>query len=302
MNPVLTIDSQVHAYERDHPKRPWGEFLEESNDTSGWVPEVTGDDMCAAMDAVGVDAALLVSPFTMYGFDPSYALKVYAKHPRRFALIKPFDPASASVAEEIAEWAATPGVVGTRILLDEPACWSADHPGLNTVFAASKAHSLPLAVHASGHLPLLATLARQHPQTQVVLDHLGLTQPFAPPPPEKPFANLADVVALAELDNVAIKVSGVCTLSHQPFPYEDIWTPLMRIFESFGFERCLWGTDWTRAVDLLTYEQGVRAFTTTNQLSDSERTALMGGSLMKIYDWRPSTGSRHRDTNALARE
>jgi hypothetical protein len=27
--------------------------------------EVTGDDMVAAMDAVGVDGALLVSPFSM---------------------------------------------------------------------------------------------------------------------------------------------------------------------------------------------------------------------------------------------
>src|ERR1035441_1370051 len=33
------------------------------------VAEVTGDDMVAAMDAVGVDGALLVSPFTMYRFD-----------------------------------------------------------------------------------------------------------------------------------------------------------------------------------------------------------------------------------------
>jgi hypothetical protein len=30
--------------------------------------EVTGDDMVAAMDAVGVDGALLVSPFTLYRY------------------------------------------------------------------------------------------------------------------------------------------------------------------------------------------------------------------------------------------
>ena len=160
MNGTPTIDSQVHAYERAHPKRPWGRFLEDSDDTSGWVPEVTGDDMVAAMDAVGVDGVLLVSPFTMYGYDPSYALEVYAKHPRRFALIKPFNPASARVAEEIAEWAATPGVVGSRILLDDREAWSADHLGLNRIFAASAFHRLPLAVHAPNHLQLIAELAR----------------------------------------------------------------------------------------------------------------------------------------------
>ena len=203
MNSTPTIDSQVHAYERDHPKRPWGKFLEVSDDTSGWVPEVTADDMIAAMDAVEVDAALLVSPFTMYGYDPSYALEVYAEHPHRFALIKPFNPASASVAEEIAEWASIPGVVGTGILLDDQVYWSGEHSGLNRIFAASASHGLPLAVHAPDHLPLIAELARRHPDTQVVLDHLGLTQPLVPPSPKEPFRNISKVVALAKHDNIA---------------------------------------------------------------------------------------------------
>ena len=64
---------------------------------------------------------------------------------------------------------------------------------------------------------------------------------------------------------MAIKISGACTLSHEPFPYADIWEPLGRIFEAFGFDRCMWGTDWTRAVRLLTYEQGVEAFRATDR-------------------------------------
>ena len=47
----------------------------------------------------------------------------------------------------------------------------------------------------------------------------------------------------------------------------------------------LWGTDWTRAVGLLSYEQGIEAFRVTDRLSDSERAALMGGTLTRVYDW-----------------
>src|SRR5436189_395694 len=65
-----TIDAQVHAYERNHPGRPWAGVLH-------GPAEVTGEQMVAAMDAVGVDGAVLVSPFTMYGYDASYALEVY---------------------------------------------------------------------------------------------------------------------------------------------------------------------------------------------------------------------------------
>src|SRR3546814_17723849 len=82
---MMTIDAQVHAYERDHPGRPWVDVLH-------GPPEVTGDDMVRAMDTVGVDGALLVSPHTMYRYDASYAIQVRAAHPGRFALIKPVDP------------------------------------------------------------------------------------------------------------------------------------------------------------------------------------------------------------------
>ena len=90
---------------------------------------------------------------------------------------------------------------------------------------------------SSGKLPLLRELARRNPDTQIVIDHLGIAQPFEPPAPAVPFAEMDNILALAECDNVAIKISGACTLSHEPFPYPDIWEPLRRIFDAFGFER-----------------------------------------------------------------
>jgi predicted TIM-barrel fold metal-dependent hydrolase len=59
-------------------------------------------------------------------------------------------------------------------------------------------------------------------------------------------------------------------------------------FDAFGFDRCTWGTDWTRAVALLTYEQGVEAFRVTDRLSDSDRATLMGETLQRVYNWSPS--------------
>ncbi len=280
---IPTIDCQVHAYERNRPERPWSGYLQGPE-------EVTGDHMVAAMDALGVDGALLISPFSLYRYDASYALEVYDRHPGRFGLIKPFDPRSESVADEIAEWANTPGVVGARIMLTAQP-FEADDPGLNRILAAGARAGIPVNVMCSGKLPLLRELVRRNPDTQVVVDHLGLVQPPEPPPPPEPFADLPNVLSLAAFDNVAIKISGAGTLSHYPFPYQDIWEPLRKIFDAFGFDRCMWGTDWTRAVKLLTYEQGVEAFRVTDQLSDSERSALMGRTLMKIYNWSPDVGA-----------
>ena len=277
---TLTIDCQVHCYERNRPQRPWHGFLEGPE-------EVTGDDMVAAMDAVGVDGAILISPFALYQYDASYALEVYAKHPGKFGLVRPFDPTSETIAEDMAQWTATPGVVGARIMLTAHD-YEVDHPGLNAIFASCARAGVPVNVMASGKLPLLTELARLNPDTRVIIDHVGLAQPFVPPAPPEPFADLPNVLAAAELENVAIKISGACTLSHEPFPYPDIWEPLSRVFDAYGLERCLWGTDWTRAVRLLTYEQGVEPFRVTDRLSDSERATLMGGTLANIYKWSPS--------------
>jgi len=278
---MVIIDAQVHAYERDHPGRPWAAVLH-------GPPEVTGNDMVSAMDAVGVDGALLVSPFTMYRYDASYAIEVHAAHPGRFALIKPVDPADPAVADTIAAWAARDGAVAVRIMMTRGVSSDPADPGINRVLAAAAKHSLPVNLLCWGRLEQVEQMAARNPNTMLVIDHLGLQQPFEPPPPKEPFADLPRVLKLATHANVAIKISGACTLSHEPYPYNDIWAPLARIFSAFGFDRCMWGTDWTRAVALLTYQQGVDAFRLTDRLSDSDRAALMGGTLQRVYDWSPS--------------
>jgi L-fuconolactonase len=281
---MATIDAQVHAYERDHPGRPWAAVLH-------GPPEVTGDDMVAAMDAVGVDGAILVSAFTMYRYDASYAVQVRDAHPGRFALVKPVDPSDPAVADTIADWAATPGAVGVRIMMRGAVSTDPADPGINRVLAAAGRHSLPVNLLAYGRLEQVGQLAARNPGTRLVIDHLGLPQPFEPPPAAEPWADLPKLLALAPHENVAVKVTGACTLSREPFPYRDIWDPLGRIFDAFGLDRCMWGTDWTRAVALLSYEQGVEAFRVTDRLSDSDRVQLMGGTAQRVYGWAPTAAA-----------
>jgi L-fuconolactonase len=275
-----TIDAQVHTYERNHPGRPWAATLTGPE-------QVTGDDMVRAMDAVGLDGALLISVFTMYRYDASYAVEVRNKYPGRFALIKPVNPSDPAVAETIAQWAATPGTVGIRIMMNRDVSEDPADPGINRVLAAGARHGLPVNILCWGRLEQAAALAARNPDTSIVIDHLGLQQPFEPPPPAQPFADLPKVLEVARQPNVAIKITGACTLSREAYPYKDIWDPLARIFDAFGIDRCMWGTDWTRAVKLLTYQQGVDAFRNTDRLSDSDKRTLMGGTLQRVYKWSP---------------
>jgi predicted TIM-barrel fold metal-dependent hydrolase len=60
---------------------------------------------------------------------------------------------------------------------------------------------------------------------------------------------------------------------------------VLRVIDAFGPDRCMWGTDWTRAIGMLTYEQGVAPFRDTKRLSESDKAALMGGTLQNVYKW-----------------
>jgi predicted TIM-barrel fold metal-dependent hydrolase len=241
--------------------------------------------MVAAMDDAGVQRAILVSPWTLYRTDTSYAVEVHQAYPNRFRLVAPIDPYRDGAADAVNSWASTAGAVGIRLMAAITDGFRADDRQVRATIRAAATAGFPISVFCPTQLSILDELARLHPDTQFVLDHLGLTQPLSPPTPDDPFADLGNVLALARHPNIAVKVTGVCTLSHKPFPFADLWPPLCRLFDAYGIERCMWGSDWTRAVDFVSYQDSVASFRDWLPLSASERSALMGAVVTRIFDW-----------------
>jgi predicted TIM-barrel fold metal-dependent hydrolase len=226
----------------------------------------------------------------MYQYDASYAVDVAKAHPGRMAIVKPVNPDDPAVADVVAEWKKTHGAVGIRIMLTKENGRGPDHPGLARIAKAAAQYNFPVNILCWDNMGAGTALIDRHPDTRFILDHLGILQPRVPPAPPQPWADLPKVLELAKRPNVVIKVSGACTLSKEPYPYNDIWDPLQRIFDAWGFGRCLWGTDWTRAFAVVNYEQGVKPFLETKRLSDSECAMLMGGACAKAYGWSPKKG------------
>ena len=65
--------------------------------------------MVAAMNSVGVDGAIMVSSFSAYEYDPSYALEVYNTYPDKFRVVTPVDATDPGIDDVVAKWAATQG-------------------------------------------------------------------------------------------------------------------------------------------------------------------------------------------------
>src|SRR3974377_118758 len=208
---MMIIDSQIHAYEANTPKRPW-------HSVPNWPDHATGDGMVAAMDKVGVDGAIFISAFSMYRYDASYAVEVQRAHPGRFAIVKPVDPDDPDVADVVAEWKKTPGTVGIRIMLTREGKRDPADPGLDRTPRAAVRYDFPVNLLCWDNLEAGAALIDRHPDTRFILDHLGILQPRVPPAPPQPWADLPKVLALAQRPNAGLKAGGACPLLRRPDP------------------------------------------------------------------------------------
>jgi hypothetical protein len=85
--------------------------------------------------------------------------------------------------------------------------------------------------------------------------------------------------------NVAVKLSAAPTLSQRPFPFDDLWPSLHAIVNAYGPERVMWGSDWTRALPVVSYRDQVRFITGTNELSAADKELIMGQSLRRQLRW-----------------
>jgi L-fuconolactonase len=287
------IDAQLHL---PTPAGVWKHGQESLHDLQIEI-------LLAQLDATGVDAAVLVH--TPHLFPTEVCLKASAEYPDRFAAVLEYDETASDIADQIADIRHRRGALGIRINTVFPASNAERLRGgaYENLLTAAEAHHLPVSVLAIGNLSDVAEVARAHPSLPLIVDHLGLSQPPFAPVETEPWRDLPSLLALSALPNVAVKLSGAPTLSTVGYPYPDIWPHLEQVFESFGVDRVMWGTDQHRVfgrfpgMDPLprypgyhSYAQGLHYLLDNDQLCADEKAALLGGTARRIMNWaRPVT-------------
>ena len=148
------------------------------------APQRLGRREVAAFDKLGIDGAIFISAFSIYGYDASYAVEVQRKHPGRFALVKPVDPDDPVVLETIAEWKKQPGAVGIRVIATKEPGRNPSDKGLDRVLREAVRHDFPVNILCWGNLERGTALIDRHPDTRFIIDHLGILQPSVPHAPD----------------------------------------------------------------------------------------------------------------------
>ncbi|MGE3908889.1 MAG: amidohydrolase [Chloroflexota bacterium] len=276
---MLVTDAQIHLWEIERPDRPWPkDGRAKPHRPDGF----TAEQMLAEMDPIGVNRAVIVPP-SWIGETNDYALEAAAKYPDRFAVMGRFDPAAPGSIELLPTWLQQPHMLGIRVTFNAPNLVSGLDSGMfDPLWAGCERHEIPVMALFSGPLQAkVPPIVERYPGLRLIIDHMGRI-PSAHGP--EAFADLDLLLALAKYPNVWVKTSCAPTHSDDVFPYPDLHPHLQRIYEAFGAQRLLWGSDITRLRG--TYDECLRLFTEALEfLSDEDKEWILGKSLAEVLRW-----------------
>jgi predicted TIM-barrel fold metal-dependent hydrolase len=185
------------------------------------------------------------------------ALEAARSYPDRFAVMGRLALQDQASRPLVADWRKQQGMLGMRFTFhNEHYRHLLTDGSMDWFWPAAEKAGIPLMVLVPGALDHLDRIATRHPGLKLVIDHVGISVRGTAP---KVFEELPAVCALAKHPNVAVKASGMVSLSAQPYPFPDLHDAIRRLVDAFGPRRTFWGTDLTRMP--CTYYECITLFT-----------------------------------------
>jgi predicted TIM-barrel fold metal-dependent hydrolase len=252
------VDAHVHIWTNDFRKYPLAPgFKVEEMEPEVFLPE----NILPQANPVGVKRVVLVQ-MSYYGFDNSYMLDVIRSLPEVFRGIAVIDwkgEAPEASMRELAKhgvrgfriYAASPSTPERDILLEpSPAGWL-EGEGFNKMFRCGAEERLAIcALVNPNELPELDRQCKRFPDTPVIIDHLarvGMKGGIMD-------VDVRALCAFARHPQVRVKLSGFYALGQARPPHLDLAPLIRQVYEAFGPQRLMWGSDCPFQIMRETYD------------------------------------------------
>jgi len=272
----MRLDSHQHFWIYDEGEYPWiprGTPLHRD-----WLPQ----DLAALQEPLGFDGSIAVQ--ARQTVEESRWLLTLADHdPRIKGVVGWVDLRNPKTAEDLAELAKHPRFRGVRhVVQSEPDDRFMIRPdflrGIGELLAWGLTYDILV---FPKQLPAAIELVAKYPKQPFVLDHIA--KPLIKDGVMEPWR--AQLRQLAQAPNLSCKVSGLITEADQKaWKPEDLRPYLDIVFEAFGPERLMWGSDWPVCLLAGQYE---RVFDLVDQyashLTPTQKEGLFGGNCARFY-------------------
>ncbi len=257
------IDTHTHAWGADTDELPWQAQVLPPD----WDGSYAARDLIADMDAVGVDESVIVTT-PLYGRGVranEYTMRAIEAYPGRLwgvGLMDFFQDDPEQVRADFERVVGHDRMLGVRMHacltyeespteLNRTADWILNGE-LDLVWEAAANLDTSIFIFPKAEqLSMIAEIADAHPDVQLIVDHMAFPDETTAPD-EAPWT---DFEALAEHDNVAVKVSSLPRSAATEWPYEDLHGYVRNLLEWFGPERLMLGSDYPWMDDWASYEE-----------------------------------------------
>jgi L-fuconolactonase len=267
---MTIIDSHIHFWEPDRPDRPW----HKAGVNLGTPLSV--EQLLADAQAAGVDKVLQVTPSIM-GWDNTYGIEGAQKYPDRVVgVIGRFDPTAPNMPQRLRELKSQPKTYGVRItLISDWASWLVNGV-LEDFFAEAGKQGVRVQIYGPHQATEILGAAKRHPQTTFLIDHMTLSHHDA-----EPFGDWLDVLTLSAASNVYMKASYFPEVAHEPYPFPTMQRYFKDLYERFGPDRLIWGSNYPPSAQACSYKENVEFTRNLPFLSESDKEKIFGQTLLR---------------------
>ncbi|HLJ91643.1 MAG TPA: amidohydrolase family protein [Gemmataceae bacterium] len=271
---VPIIDPHVHVWKND-PRYPWPKELAKPPKVDALPATLLG-----LMNTNGVEKTVIVHVIH-YRWDCRYAGDTIKAHPGQFMGVCRVDPMSDQAVADLDRWVHDYGFHGVRLspTADASGDWINDQKRMDRIWGRAAQLKIPLCILCPvTRLPDVERVIDRHRETlDVCIDHM------ADCPINEP-EKLEKLLNLARYPRVFVKISHLWGLSKQPYPYRDTFDQVKRLYDAFGPQRLMWGTDWPVVERSCGYAKAVALYRDEIPFFTAEdRRWILGGTALKLW-------------------
>lgn len=275
----MDVDCHSHIWTPNTKKYP---LKEGTTNKDLAPPSFTTDELLAVARRNGVGRVVLIQHHVFYGWDNSYMIDAAREHPGTFAIVGMVDDHSKNPDEQmrrllkqrVTGFRITPRIYGKQKWLDGP--------GMSAMWRCAAETRQNMCCLIDPHdLPGVRRMCAKFPDTPVVIDHFARVGVDGKIRDEQ----VEQLCALAKFKNTHLKVSAFYALGKRQPPYTELIPMIRRVFEAFGPERLMWGSDSPYQLDgENTYEASIDLVRNGLKfLTDSDRKSLLRDTANNVF-------------------
>lgn len=265
------LDPHVHVWVHD-PNYPWArETVEPPKE------DATPSMLLDLMKANGVARTVLVQ-FIGYRWDNRYARDAMNQHKPCFMGVARVNPEDSAAPDHLSELTRE-GFHGVRL---SP---SGDAGGdwikgllMRPLWKRAESLKVPMQIYAPiTRMPDMVPLIEQCPNLDVIIDHM------ADCPIDQP-QELEKLIALARYPRVFVKISHMWSISRQAYPWLDAQEYARRLYDVFGPQRLMWGTDWPVCKGWTTYDKTLSVVRDDMKfLNEDDKSWILSKTVQRVW-------------------